>query len=193
MDERLSDHRASLREFVDKASRLSADQWLRPRAEEKWTPAQEARHLVLTYEGLMRDLRDEGRVRLKGTPLKRFIWRLFGLTSIMVRKRIPAAVRAPREFRPGDESTPAARLLEELLASGRSFEALFLEKIAAEPRRRVTHPFFGGLTLDQTITLLAVHNRHHAAFLPDTSTHSGESHALPEFPGSASRSGAGMR
>jgi hypothetical protein len=193
MDARLVDHRASLHEFVDKASRLSGAQWIRPRAEGKWAPVQEARHLVLTYDALMRDLHDETRLRLKGTPLRRWIWRLFGLTTIMWRKRIPVAVRAPREVRPAEESTPATELLPSLLACGDRFETTFLEKLATEPKRRVTHPFFGGLTLDQTITLLAVHNRHHAAFLPTTPIHFGAPHAVLDTSGPTTGSGAGLR
>lgn len=169
LDRYLADHRASVREFVERASAVPAERWQVPRGEGKWTPAQEARHLVLTYEALMRDLRREERMRLKGTPLRRMIWKAIGLSWIIWLKRIPRAVRAPRELRPESESAGAAELLPAFLRNTQEFEVMFARQWSEEPDQRLTHPFFGAITLDETIQLLAVHNRHHAAFLPPRS------------------------
>lgn len=166
---RLPDHQAAVREFIARASAVPADRWLVPRAEGKWTPAQETRHLVLTYEAFMRDLRDAGHMQLRGTPLRRFVWKLLALPSIIRRKRILWAVRAPREARPEWESAEASELLPELLRRTEEFEAVLLDAVRRDPRRRVTHPFFGGITLDDAIRLCTIHTRHHAAFLPTVS------------------------
>lgn len=166
LESRLADHQASLREFVDKARGVPAERWLLPRAEGKWTPAQEARHLVLGYEAFMRDIGGGVGMQIRGTPFRRLLWRWLGLTSILWRKRIPVAARAPREARPEWESTPASDLLPQLEQRAREFEAALSRAWRAEPGRTVTHPYFGKLTLDQTLQLVAVHNRHHAAFLP---------------------------
>lgn len=167
---RLADHRAAVAEFIARANAIPADRWLVPRAEGKWTPAQEARHLVLTYEAFVKDLRSGEHMQLRGTPWRRRLWKLIGLPSIIWRKRIPRAVRAPREARPDWESTDANTLLGELLSRAEEFEAVFAGTWQGAPRRRVTHPFFGRITLDDAIRLAAVHTRHHAAFLPHPSS-----------------------
>lgn len=165
--ERIAEHRASVRELLEKAGALAGEQWLTPRAEGKWTPAQEVKHVLLFYEAFMRDLGDVQRLGLRGTPWKRRIWKLLGLTFIIWRKRIPVAVRAPREARPDWETTPALELLPRLQRRAEAFDSLFASKWITEPDRRVTHPFFGEITLDHAIQIAIVHTRHHAAFLPE--------------------------
>jgi hypothetical protein len=163
---RVADHRASLHEFVRKAGAVGAERWLVPRAEGKWTPAQETRHIVLAYEAFLRDVGGRGSMQLRGTPWRRFVWRWLALTAILWRKRIPVAARAPRESRPDWETTPASELLPLLERRADEFEVALTSAWRSEPHRTVTHPYFGQMTLDQTLQLVAVHNRHHAAFLP---------------------------
>lgn len=191
--DRLEDHRAAIRDFAGRAVALTATQWLTPRSEGKWTPAQETRHLVLTYEAFVRDLQDVDRVRLRGTARQRWFWKLFGLGSILWRKRIPVAVRAPSAVRPDQVTTPAPELLEALRESVARFEAVFTEKWHREPARRLSHPFFGLVTLDHAVRIAAVHARHHAAFLPVPTTSNGESHASHDHVGASSGRGPGMR
>ena len=64
----MADHRAAVREYADKAGAITSSLWFTPRAEGKWTPAEETRHLVLTYEALTRDLLEGMTLRLRGTP-----------------------------------------------------------------------------------------------------------------------------
>jgi hypothetical protein len=90
LERRLSDHRAAVREFIEKASALHPTQWLIPRAE----------------------------------------------------------------------------LLSELQRRADVFHSIFVRMWRTEPRRLITHPMFGALTLDHAIRLLSVHTRHHAALLP---------------------------
>lgn len=162
----LLDHQEAGREFLERATALPDSAWLTPRAEGKWTPAQETRHLILAYEAFTRDLSGGKPMGLRGTPMKRLIWRLIALPPILWRKRLPAGVRAPREARPEWEVTPRADLLPQFLKRAADFHALFALTWHAEPRRRVTHPYFGGLSLDHAIRMSAVHTRHHAALLP---------------------------
>ena len=162
----LDDHAASVREFAAKAGRVEESRWLVPRAEGKWTPAQETRHLILAYDAFLRDAAGSGKMRLKGNALKRRIWRLFGLTAILWRKRIPVAARAPRESRPEWEPASCAELLPQFHSRATSFADTITRLQKNEPGRTFTHPYFGELAIEQTLTLVAVHNRHHAAFLP---------------------------
>ncbi len=162
----LDDHAASVREFAAKAGGIGDARWLVPRAEGKWTPAQETRHLILGYDAFLRDATGTGKMQLRGSWLMRRIWRLFGLTSILWRKRIPVAARAPRESRPEWEPASAAELLPLFHERATRFAETVTTLRKSEPNRTFTHPYFGELALEQTLALVAVHNRHHAAFLP---------------------------
>lgn len=145
---------------------MPESRWLVPRAEGKWTPAQEARHLVLTYESFTADLDGSRRVAVRASLAWRLLNRAIGLTSILWFGRIPVAVRAPREVRPQMEDTPRDALLAELGDRVERFNVAFVEAWQSRPRWRVGHPRFGGLSLDHAIRLSSVHTRHHAAFLP---------------------------
>jgi len=164
-----ADHDRAVREFVDKARAIDPVGWLTPRAEGKWTPAQEVRHIILTYEEFVRQLHGQSPIRLRGGLYTRVVSRVIGLSSILWFKRIPVAVRAPREIRPEPETRSAAELLPELESRTASFAQLFEDAWKRNPRPRVQHPLFGRVSLSTGIRFLAVHTRHHAAFLPPTS------------------------
>jgi uncharacterized damage-inducible protein DinB len=162
----LEDHMHAVDEFVGKAEALKQGQWLTPRAEGKWTPAQETMHVILAYEVFLRELSGGAPMALKGSPWKRRLWRLIGLTPILWRKRISVAVRAPRETRPDLTTACAEELLPQLRRRAEELDASFAVNWRSNPRKRVTHFTFGELSLDQAMRLVAVHTRHHAALLP---------------------------
>lgn len=162
----LEDHERAVQEFVDRANALAEAQWLTPRAEGKWTPAQETKHVILAYEAFVRDLNGDTPMRLRGNFWKRRLWRAIGLWQILWRRKIPVAVRAPREARPEWITASRGELLPELRRRAEEFDATVARVWHAEPARRLTHPMFGTLNLDQSMRLVSVHTRHHAAFLP---------------------------
>lgn len=162
----LADHGLAVREFVTRALSLREAQWLTPRAEGKWTPAQETQHVILAYDAFLRQLRDGTPMRKRGNWLRRRVARLIGLTSILWLKRIPVAVNAPREVRPEWIASGRDLLLPELRGRAEQFDAAFAREWRDNPRRRLSHHLFGTLSLDQGIRLVSVHTRHHAAFLP---------------------------
>lgn len=162
----LDDHAASVGEFAARAELVGESRWLAPRAEGKWTPAQETRHLILGYEAFLKDARGTGKMQLRGSPMTRRIWRWFGLSVILWCKRIPVAARAPRESRPEREPAPPAELLALFRGRADEFVSAVTHLQKNEPRRTFTHPYFGEIGLEETLRLVAVHNRHHAAFLP---------------------------
>jgi len=181
LDALLSDHAAAVREFVA-AARRASHRWLTPRAEGKWTPAQETQHVVLSYREFLRQLSDTTPMRVRTGVVRRRVARLVGLTSILWRKRIPVAVNAPREARPPWIETPPEDLIPVLEALGRDFEQQFRRTWHAEPRRRMSHYIFGTLTLDQGLRLVTVHTRHHAAFLrAEPSVSTPRSHSSPQI------------
>lgn len=162
----LADHGRAIREFCDKADALSAAAWLAPRAEGKWTPAQETRHLILAYEALVRDLVEGRTMRLRGTPWKRRLWRAIGLASIRWRRRLPVGVTAPREVRPPWEAAPRDELLPLLQLRAAEFESAVARALRDDPGRTFTHPMMGPLSLTHSLEFCVVHVRHHAGFLP---------------------------
>lgn len=159
-------HALVVREFVGRAAALDARRWRTPRGEGKWTPAQETQHILLTYLEFLRQLRERTPMRRRGNAPRRLLSRAIGLTSILWFKRIPVAVRAPREVRPEEVNTAAPELLATLTQRVGEFEAAFATAWRTEHGRRLSHHLFGTLTLDQGLRLVTVHTRHHAAFLP---------------------------
>ena len=162
----LADHRAAVREYADKAKAVSSSQWFTPRAEGKWTPAEETRHLILAYEALARDLLEGKTLRLRGTPLKRRLWRVIGMFNVLLRNRLYRGVSAPRELRPLPEKAPRDKLVALFIQRVTEFEAAVEFTRAKDPNRTITHPMMGALTLAHSLKFCAVQTRHHAEFLP---------------------------
>jgi hypothetical protein len=166
LDGLLATHRHAVDEFFSRAAQVTSARWDVPRAEGKWSPAQEVKHVILAYEAFTRDLRGGEPMRLVGTRMKRRLWRAVGLTSILWLKKLPRGARAPRESRPPDGAMEQSGLLAELRARTDEFEAAYREAIRATPAKQVTHPYFGTLSLRESLELCIVHTRHHAAVLP---------------------------
>jgi hypothetical protein len=166
----LLDHDLAVQTFVGRANAIDATRWLAPRAEGKWTPAQETQHVLLAYEAFTRQLTDDVTMRRRTNAVRTLIARMIGLTSILWFKRIPMAVKAPREVRPEWIDAPAAELVPQLRQQVERFVSAFGHSWRSNPRQRMTHYLFGRLSLDQGIRLVTVHTRHHAAFLPTSSS-----------------------
>lgn len=139
----------------------AVDDWDTPLAPEKWSVAEHLDHIRLSYRALIRELRDGGSAALIGTALQRRLWRLVGLTSIVWLGRLPRGARAPREVRPSTTSQSKEYLRSQLMAAARDYEEVL---VAAWPdrERRLTHPYFGSVTVAQAARVGAVHAQHHA-------------------------------
>lgn len=166
LDGMFREHRDAVSYFVSRAQLVPADRWLVPRAEGKWTPAEETRHIILSYEAMAADLRGERQMAPRTRGWRRLLARAVGLTSILWWRRIPRPVRAPREVRPPEERGSRAELMAELDRAVGEFERVFADAWEHRPRQTLAHPFFGGISLRQSMTVAVVHTRHHAAFLP---------------------------
>src|SRR5216110_3203523 len=93
LDALVADHGLAMRTFIDRAHALDASQWLEPRAEGKWTPAQETKHVLLSYDEFMRQLLAALRLRAqefdaafartwREEPRRRMSHYLFGKLSL---------------------------------------------------------------------------------------------------------------
>jgi hypothetical protein len=165
LDQLLASHRSAADEFLAATEQVAPARWNTPRAAGKWTPGQEVTHVVMVCEAIIRDLRGEAQMRLVGSPWKRFLWRAIGLTSILHLRKLPGGARAPREARPPDVPAERASLVVRFRASVDELEAVLAESWRTTPGRGMTHPYFGTISLRQSITVSEVHLRHHAAFL----------------------------
>lgn len=166
LDGLLDTHHAAVDEFFTRAAQVAPSRWDVPRAEGKWTPAQEVKHVILAYEAFTRDLRGGEGMKLVGTPFKRRLWRAVGLTSILWLKKLPKGARAPREARPPEGAMDQNALLAELRARTDEFEIAFRDLWQQAPAKGVTHPYFGTLSLKDALEMCTVHTRHHAVVLP---------------------------
>ena len=154
-----ADHRAAIEEVARILESHDPEFWTAPREPGKWSPAEIAQHLALSYEPALAEL-DGGR----GYAVRLAWWTRTALRVFMVPRilagKFPKGAPAPRESRPQDgASSPAegARLLREKAAL---FESRLDEAHAAR-RARVTHPYFGKLTAPQILKVLAAHAAHH--------------------------------
>jgi uncharacterized damage-inducible protein DinB len=162
----LADHRAAVDDFFHRAAQVTSARWTTPRAEGKWTPAEEVKHVVMAYEVFLRDLEGGAAMKLVGTPLWRVMARAIGLTSILWLRRMPPRARAPREVRPPPGAHEQQELLNEFRDLTDRFERAFRQAWERDPKKLVTHAYFGGLGLTDALRMITVHTRHHAAVLP---------------------------
>jgi hypothetical protein len=142
---------------------LDEAQWSTPREPGKWSPAQIAEHLRLTYVVTRSELRGGQGMRQRAPWYLAPLLRLRHVGGILRNGRFPDGAPAVREIRPGDEARPREPLLAELAAEGEGFLADGAEAVRRGEVTGVTHPFFGKLDLDRGLRLATAHLRHHEA------------------------------
>jgi hypothetical protein len=79
------DHRAAVETFLGQARDVPPDRWDVPRADDKWSPAQIAEHLRLTYATLRRELEGGTGFRQRVSRLRALFYRV-GLLRRMLRR-----------------------------------------------------------------------------------------------------------
>src|SRR5829696_7947468 len=144
----VAEHSAALQEFVLLARRVSPDQWNKPIAPGKWTPAEIVNHLSESYQVLRGELAGSPGMELRLSRLQRWLLRHTMLPRILASGTFPAAARAPREIRPREVQVDATGALHRL-----STEADAFVQELSDPSRR---------TARLTLRLVTVHTRHHA-------------------------------
>jgi hypothetical protein len=161
----LAAHALAVDQFAARAAAVPGERWAEPRAPGKWSPAQETQHLVLAYEVLLRELGGGHGLRLQLGPWQRLLLRWLVKPRLLRTGRFPA-VRAPRELRPAARPAGQTALVARLRRRAGDFAAAVDGARTATPGRRLTHPFFGSLSLAEAVRFCEVHVSHHAARLP---------------------------
>jgi hypothetical protein len=161
----VADHRRAVNNFVHTAEALSNDAWHRAVADGKWSPAEIAEHLNLTYAALLRELAGGSAIRIRTSRWQRWLLRWTILPRVLRHGRIPPGVRAVREVRPGGGPFDRAEVLGRLRSQCEFINAA-LGPDGKAPRARVTHPFFGKLDAQQALRFCTVHAAHHQRQLP---------------------------
>ena len=151
-------HREALDEFIGTSRSLPPDLWNAPRPGDKWSPAQIAEHLRLSYVAASGELAGKGGLRMRTKRWQQWFLRPLYLRPILRQGRFPKTVPTIREIKP----QPASFDREELLAAFREEGEGFLRAVAEAPARsRISHPFLGYLDLPDAVRFLAQHIRHH--------------------------------
>jgi hypothetical protein len=158
-------HETAAADLVCAAEAIAADAWDQPRLAGKWSSAQIVMHLILAYEVLLRDLAEGAGMALRTTATKRLFFRLTVLPRLLSGKRFPAGVRAPREARVGRVSDPQPELIARFSGLATQFHQAVQAAHLERPRIRLTHAYFGALSLEDAVRFCAVHIRHHEAQL----------------------------
>lgn len=163
-DSTLADDRKALAGFLDAARRIPVAAWTSPRGPGKWSPAQIAEHVALSYELSLAAMR--GAFPGAAAPtLVRPLIRTFFLQPVLRNGRFKTGGKAPAAFRPSPAPGPAEVVLPRLEAAVGAFEqALKAEVAAGHPS--MNHPFFGKVSLVDYLRLQVIHLNHHRNQLP---------------------------
>jgi len=159
-DEAVDEHRAALAAFFDAAERLRDDAWSAPWGPGKWTRAQVAEHLALTYEIAIRELTTGEGLRVRVTGVRQRLLRWVLMPHILFHRSLPIRVVAPREVRPPEVTMPRAALLRRLRELGVRWEAE-MERAIGAGGGGLTHPYFGTIPPVKAMRFMAVHIEHH--------------------------------
>jgi len=160
-DPAASTHAAAVNSFLTTARSLTPDAWDRPIAPDKWSPAQVAEHLRLSYALVQNQLSGGSGIRIRTPWWLRQILRWRTLPRILSTGIIPEGARAPREIRPGDGPFPREQVLQSLQVAARNVEETLVRRWD-DPTCRMTHHVFGDLTPPTAMRFATVHTEHHA-------------------------------
>jgi hypothetical protein len=156
----VDEHQAALAAYLEAASRISDEAWMRPWAPAKWTPAVITEHLAMAYRVYVQEARGGAAMKLKLTPMYRRVLRTFLLPHMLFHRTFPRGARAPREVRPEGDGLPKEQALAELRVLGEEFERE-VGRARAGGLQHVTHPYFGAIDLARGMRFAAVHIEHH--------------------------------
>ncbi|MEP7384772.1 MAG: DinB family protein [Gemmatimonadota bacterium] len=156
-----AEHQRALQQFISAARAVPDAAWERSRPDTKWSPAQVAEHLRLSYAIVAQQLAGGTGLRVRTPWWLRAVLRWRVLPRILKGGALPDGARAPREIRPGSGPFDREQTLSALTVSASVAEAAMLREWD-DPAARLTHHVFGALRAPVAMRLAAVHTAHHA-------------------------------
>jgi hypothetical protein len=156
-------HNRAAHEASAVAEAIAAERWRTPLAEGKWTPAEVVEHLTLGYDIFLKQLAGGEGMVLKTKWWMQIMLRLTMVPGILKGKGFPKGARAPREVRPATPSISKEEAIDRLRKRAKEFDAAIVKAQAGKERLRLTHAYFGRLSLPDAVVLCARHIEHHTA------------------------------
>ena len=164
----LAEHEAVLAEFLARVERVPAERWQVPVAPGKWSPAEEAYHVLLAYEFGLAALREGAVMKLRVSPWQARIARWLLLPYLLGSGKFPKGAAAPREVRPPSAEAHALSrpdLIERLRQVAGEAAREVRAADARRPPVQVVHAYFGALRPLPALRLMSAHTMHHARHL----------------------------
>jgi hypothetical protein len=159
-DTAMADHDAAVAELRDAIREVPVSRWAEPPVPGKWSAAEVALHLVLTYQHLTREQLGKTTIRVLPRPWRSWVLKQFVLPRLLAGAALPRGVRAPREVRPVG-TLPSPQGAVESLGGEVQAWAEAMTRNREVPRAGATHPFFGRLPLLTMLRFATLHTRHH--------------------------------
>lgn len=163
-DSAAAEHQRAVQQFLLAARAVPASDWERSMTHEKWSPAQVAEHLRLTYVVVGQQLAGGAGIRVRAPWWLRFVLRRRILPRILSTGVFPVGARAPSELRPSAGPFEREPVLSALAVAANAAEAA-TARAWDNPSPSMTHHVFGGLRAPTALLLLTVHTAHHAGQL----------------------------
>ena len=157
LDAALRAHNESIFEFIAAARSFDLKSWWRPLGLGKWSPAQVAEHLALSYEAAWGMLNGHS----SGENAPRFLRSLF--RTILLDPVLASGSRAqwidapPVCFPCGIPAHPVV-VTERLKEAAQAFE---MDAAGINDRDVIRHPFFGPMTVIEAVMQQEIHTNFH--------------------------------
>jgi hypothetical protein len=155
--------------FIARARMLSEIQWETPRAADKWTPRQEAQHLILTFGFFTDAVLGHHELALQVSPERSQALYATVMPKLRAGEPLPTGVRTQADADPTTAAQISAddrdTVLRALASAGHAFHTALVVSSTVEGRR-VQHPYFGLISIEEFSIFAAAHTRHHMNFLP---------------------------
>jgi len=163
------DNAVAVGEFISRARPLSPIQWQTPRAVGKWTPCQDAQHLILSFRFFTEAILGRRELALEVSPERSRALCATVIPKLRLREPLPVGARSPAEADPTEVAHSSVEdrdsVLRDLVSAGCAFQAALLAT-TADSRRQVQHPYFGLIRIEEFEIVATAHTRHHMRFLP---------------------------
>ncbi|CAN5780077.1 hypothetical protein BH23GEM3_BH23GEM3_03610 [soil metagenome] len=154
-------HESAAEALARSADAVPAGRWFAGPAPGKWSPSEVVQHLILAYEVLLRDLNGGPGMAVRTSAWQRLLLRFVVRPRLLAGGAFRKGVPAPREVRPAEATEGQELAIARFRARAGEFQRALEAARAERPRTRLTHAYFGALSLEEALRFCARHIRHH--------------------------------